>query len=231
LAKYEPHSREMCPHCFTVAVFEDPPRVNHSDDAKRFNAIQIGRENMRPIDLVPAQCPSCLEIILSVQGVGENAVDEQVIWPLTSGRPSAPPEVEKASRSIADDYNEACLVLPLSPKASAALSRRCMQAVLSDAGKTKSKNLSKQIDEVQSSLPSHIADNLDFVREIGNFAAHEQKSTTTGVILDVEIGEAEWNLDVLEALFDFYYVKPELERQKRDAMNKKIKDAGRKEIA
>lgn len=38
---------------------------------------------------------------------------------------------------------------------------------------------------------------LDAVRNIGNFAAHTQKSTVTGAILDVVPGEAEWNLDVL----------------------------------
>jgi hypothetical protein len=36
------------------------------------------------------------------------------------------------------------------------------------------------------------------------------KSTTTGVILDAEPGEAEWNLDILESLFDFYFVQPAL---------------------
>jgi hypothetical protein len=57
-------------------------------------------------------------------------------------------------------------------------------------------------------LPSTIADSIDSVRHIGNFAAHPIKSQSTGEIVDVEPNEAEWNLDVLESLFDFYYVLP-----------------------
>ena len=35
---------------------------------------------------------------------------------------------------IAEDYNQAAIVLPYSPKASAALSRRCLQTILTEAG-------------------------------------------------------------------------------------------------
>jgi hypothetical protein len=53
------------------------------------------------------------------------------------------------------------------------------------------------------------------------------KSTQTGMILDVEPGEAEWTLDVLEELFDFYFVRPSMIQKKRDAFNKKLQDAGK----
>ena len=46
---------------------------------------------------------------------------------------------------------------------------------------------------------------VDAIRNIGNFAAHPLKDMTTGIIANVEPGEAEWSLDVLEALFDFVY--------------------------
>ena len=52
-------------------------------------------------------------------------------------------------------------------------------------------------------LPSHLTGSLDAVRNIGNVAAHPTKSEASGEIIDVEPGEAEWNLDVLESLFDF----------------------------
>jgi len=47
-----------------------------------------------------------------------------MIYPRTGGRNPAPQEVDDF---IAEDYNEACLILNDSPKASAALSRRCLQ--------------------------------------------------------------------------------------------------------
>jgi Domain of unknown function (DUF4145) len=117
-------------------------------------------------------------------------------------------------------------------KASAALSRRCVQAVLRDKAETTKKDLFEQIEEVINSgkVPSHIVDDLHAVRNIGNFAAHPMKSTNTGEIIDVEPGEAEWNLDVLESLFDFYFVQPALSAKRKAELNKKLKEGGKPEI-
>jgi hypothetical protein len=46
-----------------------------------------------------------------------------------------------------------------------------------------------------------LASAVDAVRNVGNFAAHPIKSKSTGDVLDVEPGEAEWLLDALERLF------------------------------
>jgi len=152
-----------------------------------------------------------------------------MFWPKGSLRPPPPPEVPK---DLAEDYTESCLVLPDSPKASAALSRRCLQALLRKAAAVKQGNLSNEIEEVLTSgkLPAHIAESLDAVRNIGNFAAHPNKSQTTGEIVTVAAGEAEWNLDILESLFDFYYVQPALTKKRKDALNKKLKDSGKPPI-
>jgi hypothetical protein len=130
------------------------------------------------------------------------------------------------------DFSEACAVLSLSPKASAALSRRNLQAILRDKAATTQKDLFDQIDEVIATgkLPSHLEDGLHAVRNIGNFAAHQIKSKTTGAIVDVEPGEAEWNLDVLESLFDFYFVQPALAAKRKADFNKKLTDAGKPPI-
>jgi len=117
----------------------------------------------------------------------------------------------------------------ISAKASAALSRRCLQLLLRDEVKVKRQDLSKEIQELldRGTLPSHIADSLDAVRSIGNFAAHPLKSQSTGEIVPVEVGEAEWNLDVLESLFDFYFVAPALTKARKAVLNKKLSDAGK----
>jgi hypothetical protein len=60
---------------------------------------------------------------------------------------------------------------------------------------------------------------LHYVREIGNFAAHPSKDNKTGEIIDVEPGEAEFSLNVIEDLFDFYFVAPERLKQRRAAIN------------
>jgi hypothetical protein len=121
---------------------------------------------------------------------------------------------------------EAGAVMTISEKASAALSRRCLQNLLTDRGYRKS-DLSKQIDAALKDLPSGIAFNLDAIRNIGNFAAHPIKSKTTSMIVDVEPEEAEWNLDVLETLFDYFYVQPRISEEKRKKLNEKLKSIGK----
>jgi len=127
------------------------------------------------------------------------------------------------------DYEEACKVLSDSPKASAALSRRCLQYLLREKGSVKPSNLDDEIKEILSKevLPSSLAEAVDAVRVVGNFAAHPIKSKNTGEIVDVEPGEAEWLLDVLEGLFDHFFIQPTLMKKKRDALNQKLQDAGK----
>jgi hypothetical protein len=48
-----------------------------------------------------------------------------------------------------------------------------------------------------------------------------------GEIIDVVPGEAEWNLDVLDMLFDFYYVQPSKSREKKKALDEKLASAGK----
>lgn len=174
-------------------------------------------------------CPSCLKPIIKLRKdervEGNWVADEFMAFPKRGVRAPAPLEVPAA---IAADYNEAGLVLELSAQASAALSRRCLQHLLEDSGLSKNNNLNRAIEEaMDKSLPSHINASLDSIRVIGNFAAHTQKSMHTGEIIPVEPHEAEWNLEVLESLFDFCYVQPAKNAAKRDALNVKLRDAGK----
>lgn len=132
-------------------------------------------------------------------------------------------------QQFADDYKEACLVLSDSPKASAALSRRCLQLLLRERAGIKKGDLFNEIQEVidGGKLPSHIEESIDAIRNTGNFAAHPIKSKSTGEIVAVEPGEAEWNLEVLEMLFDFYFVQPAKIKVRRDLLNQKLQDAGK----
>jgi len=107
-----------------------------------------------------------------------------------------------------------------------------LQTILRDKAGTTSKDLTGQIEEVikATKVPVHIAEDLQTVQSIGNFAAYPMKSTTAGVITDVEPGEAEWNLDVLESLFDFFFVQLAAAAKRKANLNKKLKDAGKREL-
>jgi len=141
----------------------------------------------------------------------------------------AAPEVES---KFAEDYNEACLVLPFSPKASAALSRRCLQNIIRLKEGIKERNLKTEIDKLiaTNKLPSYISDNLEIIRGFGNIAAHGMEDQASGEILDVEPNEAEFLLDVLELLFDLYFVQAAKAAKMKAALNQKLTSAGQKPI-
>lgn len=215
-----------CPHC--LVEFHDDPRQKIVREVKEKDEVE-GLYTIGYWVIESRFCPACNGFIayLISKDEDEEPIERFIVYPKVSTRPPCPPEVPK---NIMEDYNEACLVLQDSPKASAALSRRCLQNILREAAKVKPTNLSDEIQEILDSknLPSYIATSIDAVRNIGNFAAHPNKSTSTGEVLPVEPEEAEWNLDVLEALFDFYYVQSAKIQQKRDALDKKLQESGKK---
>ena len=213
-----------CPHCGS-GIHENPEAVNPVFQYPP-RAKTGGGEQGHSWILFHQQCPECFEAIISLKRTApQHKILRFRAYPSAVTR-VIPAEVVDPYRQ---DFTEACKALNDSPKASAALSRRCLQAVLKDKAGTKAKDIYDQIEEViiADKVPSHIQEGLHAVRSIGNIAAHSMKSTTTGVILDVEPGEAEWNLDVLESLFDFYFVQPALTAKRKADLNAKLKEAGK----
>ena len=202
-----------CPHC-SIAIH---PKIEYRG---------LGSGIDGNWELQTFFCPACQKLVMLIKDTREAESIPQLVWPKSTARPPCPAQVPK---DIAEDYYEACMVIADSPKASAALSRRALQHLLSTAAGATEKDLVKQIQRVlkTGNLPSHISESIDAIRIIGNFSAHPQKSQQTGEILPVELHEAEWNLDVLEDLFDFYYVQPDLIKKKRDALNQKLAEAGK----
>jgi len=213
-----------CPHCLENfhAHFNEQDVSAHTG-ARLVSADRNGSWHYRA-----TQCPACERLVIFrvVRDPNNNPLAQIQVWPKGIARASLPPEVPE---KFAADYREACNVLAESPKASAALSRRCLQALLRDKGGATSRDLAPAIDEVLASnaLPSHLADAIDAIRNIGVFAVHPLKSTNTGEILDVEPGEAEWLLDTLEGLFDFYFIQPAILTKKRDTLNLKLAEVGK----
>jgi hypothetical protein len=171
-------------------------------------------------------CPACQRVIIVIGSTKDmHDIQSYVARPLHSTR-HTPAEVPD---SYASDFKEASAVLTISAKASAAISRRLLQHVLKDEGQAKKRDLIDQIDEILPTLPAYLQD-LHAIRHIGNFAAHPSKDKNTGEIVAVEPGEAEWLLDILSRLFDFYFVQPAIRATQVDALNKKLKAAGKPEI-
>jgi hypothetical protein len=217
-----------CPHCLRAVHFVSAMMYHvGTSGTSLIEKISVGSP-AEGVNLYYAACPSCERLVVSIEHLVRDEVGTRLVltpgsefmcWPLLGASRPIPPEVPAA---VAKDYRQAALVLNLSPEASAALSRRCLQAVLRDQG-FDSDRVYDQIKSAKagSNLPTYVADDLDHIRVIGKFAAHPNKDTNTGEIIDVEPGEADWNLHVLDLLFDHYYVRPAKAKQMRDAVKAK----------
>ena len=217
-----------CPHC-TVSF--------HAEWTE--NRIDLKHLARRGWLYQSAVCPNCANAIIMLVEL-KWLDDEQTLvkgppvlaYPHSLVRP--PIDIDAAVPGLFRiDYIEACDVLGISTKASAALSRRVLQGILTDQG-YKSNNLAQQVDAVLDEndpmkvLPSHIRETIDAVRHFGNFAAHPITEVTSLQIVDVEPEEAEWCLEIIEALFDHYYVTPARAQERREQLNQKLAQAGKK---
>lgn len=220
-----------CPHCQTE-FFEawSETKLSISNRAR----MDFGGGDYRALDprAQVATCPSCLAptVRLRIEDTGspEAAPDVQV-YPRGGAFPPPPPEIPQV---IAQDYIEANEVLSISPKASAALSRRCLQAILSAHGYT-GRDLMRQVEAViaetdtTKALPTSLRESVDAIRNFGNFSAHPISDQTTLQVIDVEEGEAEWCVQLLLDMFDHYYVAPAKAAAKRAALAAKLAAAGK----
>jgi hypothetical protein len=178
-----------------------------------------------------AHCPGCSEYTIELGRVlGNNlGIDWKMVHPESGNRGPTPTSVPS---DIAEDYVEACNVLPISPKASAALSRRCLQSILRAHG-YKAKDLAKEVDlllnetDPMKAIPQSIREAVDSIRNFGNFSAHPISDITSLQIIDVEPEEAEWCLEILEELFQHYYERPAQAASRKAALNAKLIAAGK----
>ena len=135
---------------------------------------------------------------------------------------------------IKKDYIEATMVLALSPNASGALSRRCLQDILRERAAREIENfqegyLYEEIEQVIRSeiLSPNLSGMLHGVRIVGNFSAHSSKSKLTNLIMPVEPDEAEFNLQVIDKLLFYFYVQRPKDQKVLDAINKKEQERER----
>lgn len=213
-----------CPHCL-VGVHESWSQLN-----------QTPNDESRQLRVEEMTCPACHRLVARGQmfrrspgGVWVADGGHWYLYPRTTVRPVSP-EVPDPYRSA---YAESASAIDYSERASAALSRALIQDLLRDKGQYAQNDLSKQIDAFRADPqnPKRLSDNLHYTREIGNFAAHTQKSVNSGEILPVEPGEAEWCLDVLDDLFEHYFVEPARDAKRRADLDAKIAEAGRKPLS
>lgn len=216
----------ICPHCSTAVKF----------DWRSTSPLQIDEEGVVGTEICYSECPNCDKLVVFLNS-GVLGYDEhfgQSIHEITSETIIYPKKTSfQGSTDIPslylEDYEEAVKVLSASSKASAALSRRLLQSILRDKFGIKKNTLAQEIQEFieLDGIPSHITDAVDAVRNIGNFAAHPTKNKNTGEIVSVENGEAEWLIEVIEALFDFTFIQPKKLERRRKELDLKLEQVGK----
>jgi hypothetical protein len=127
---------------------------------------------------------------------------------------------------IIDDYEEACLILNNSPKASATLARRCLQGIIRNFWKVKPGKLFDEIEQIKAKVDIDTWEAIDSVRSIGNIGAHMEKDIN--LIIDVDPNEAELLLNLIETLIKDWYINS-AERKNRLQQIKSIASAKSKE--
>lgn len=124
-------------------------------------------------------------------------------------------------RAIINDYSEACLIQDTSPKASATLSRRCLQGIIRDFWKVKPGRLVDEIEQIKDKTDPLTWEAIDSVRKVGNIGAHMEEDIS--LIVDVDPNEAELLIGLIETLIRDWYVARE-ERKARLLQIKQVAD-------
>lgn len=141
---------------------------------------------------------------------------------------SAKPLPSYIPTAIKEDYEEACLILSLSPKASATLARRCLQGMIRDFWDVKPQNLFQEIESIKDKVEPDTWEAIDVVRKVGNIGAHMEKDINQ--IVEVDENEAGLLIGLIEMLIEEWYVS-RYERKQRLAQIKQLgqdKDVQRK---
>jgi hypothetical protein len=139
---------------------------------------------------------------------------------------SAKPFPDYIPAQIRQDYEEACSICQFSPKASATLSRRCLQGIIRDFWGIAKSRLIDEINELEGKIDSTTWQAIDAVRSIGNIGAHMEKDIN--LIVDVDPEESDLLLRLIEVLLKEWYIG-RYEREKH--MKKVIAAAKAKDAA
>ena len=154
------------------------------------------------------KCPNCGEFTILASGKGEAVKDVSLaIRPYSSAKQY--PDV--IPQSIREDYEEACNILQLSPKASATLSRRCLQGMIRDFWGITKNTLFEEVTALQDKIPADLWVAINGLRQLGNIGAHMEKNTD--LIVDIDPGEADKLIQLIELLLKEWYINRE-ERNK-----------------
>ncbi|MEO9574882.1 MAG: DUF4145 domain-containing protein [Lentilitoribacter sp.] len=219
MADFEPFNFE-CPYCFHKQV------VTEHQFYESQNRIYVKNVDMGYVGshVVAVGCsnPDCQKLTLAfhlkqyeITNVGNirPTIDDPLYSKRLMPESAAKHQPDYIPPPLREDYEEACKIRDLSPKASATLARRCLQGMIRDfCGISKGRlideirELKKRVEEEKA--PKGVSEDsveaIDAVRNIGNIGAHMEKDIN--LIIEVDSNEAQTLIELIETLFEEWYV-------------------------
>lgn len=157
------------------------------------------------------KCPSCNRISSYIIADGSDFNGEII---QINPRSIAKRLPDYIPASIIQDYEEACLIADLSPKASATLSRRVLQYMIRDFYNIKDKRtLHQEIEAIENKISASEYNAIMSLKSIGNIGAHPDKNEDINIIIDIDPHEAKVLLKLIEHFIESWYVKEHKEKE------------------
>jgi hypothetical protein len=223
-----------CPYCD-----RDTTITNTFDSFKRvFDLKHADGYVSAAVEIIVCPNADCQKFALKAYLFGVDRVDYgggNLDWRNQKLRQSwnlIPPSTAKVfpdyvPQPIRDDYVEACNIRELSPKASATLSRRCLQGMIRDFWGIVKPRLVDEVDALKDKTDALTWEAIDSTRKIGNIGAHMEKDIN--LIIDVDAEEADLLIWLIELLVKDWYITrhQRQERLQSIVMAKDAKDAAK----
>jgi hypothetical protein len=205
----------QCPFCNTEQTVTEKGRQVTLSDLTIENV-----EGPRRLVVKFAVCPNprCREFSLSaslhaLESHGKRAYTGKQLasWDLVppSRARSFPVAVP---HQVLEDYREACLIVEQSPKASAALARRCLSSILRDFWRVQHGSLSDEFRQVKGTVDPLTWEAIESVRSVGLIGARMESEGAE--ILETDPGEAKLLIGLIETLIQDWYVGREARRRR-----------------
>jgi hypothetical protein len=202
-----------CPFCSYLTADDWQTAGMISGTGKDFASLSI--------DWMRCANPQCEQTVVRMREVQYRVVNGQPTnspteW-IARPRGGIRPVDELVPDPLRTDYLEAAAILDLSPRMSAALSRRILSELLVRYAHRDEDNLTAKIEHFTEdpSHPPRLRENLQHLPKAGNEEPEQ-----------VDRAEAEWMLDLLDRLFDYFIVDPARDEQMRASVNRLIEQAG-----
>ena len=194
----------QCPHC--QSEFEKKPHV-----------FALGDDQDGTWQVSNNRCPTCDRLIISLctkDGCTYPA------WPASTTRARLSQDVPA---DFAGEYHAASQIIFYSPEASAAISRRLLHRFLASHAQAGRGGLAEQIRQasVSPEVPAYLREALLTLARVAKLDPDGAKSLQPEALAPAEPGEADWLLDVLQSLFEFYFVQPARMQRRQSALEER----------